>query len=236
MPAASARSIRSNACVSFSPMPKNAGAEPMPPKLPQPSPSREIRRPVDPSRRYSIARKSLLDVAWRAHRGPAMRSLAIIVVSLSTAAALHAAPTPREGPQSARGESPRVLIENARVRVYRTTAGALTSVDHMPAVIVSLDDDPTGIKRGTAVWVNDAAAPPSTANLRGAIVIVQPHGGAAAPPPAAASKPGDAPFTGMSFTPIFDNDRVSAIRARMEVGAREGFHTHASDTIVVHLS
>ena len=40
----------------------------------------------------------------------------------------------------------------------------------------------------------------------------------------------------MSFTPIFENDRVSTIRARMEVGAREGFHTHGSDTVVVHLS
>jgi quercetin dioxygenase-like cupin family protein len=40
----------------------------------------------------------------------------------------------------------------------------------------------------------------------------------------------------MSFNPIFDNDRVSVIRARMEVGAREGFHSHGSDTIVVHLS
>ena len=40
----------------------------------------------------------------------------------------------------------------------------------------------------------------------------------------------------MSFTPLFENDRVSVLRARMEVGAREGFHTHGSDTIVVHLS
>ena len=40
----------------------------------------------------------------------------------------------------------------------------------------------------------------------------------------------------MSFTPVFENDRVRVIRARMDVGAREGFHTHGSDTIVVHLS
>jgi quercetin dioxygenase-like cupin family protein len=40
----------------------------------------------------------------------------------------------------------------------------------------------------------------------------------------------------MSFTPVFENDRVSVIRARMEVGAREAFHTHGSDTLVVHLS
>ena len=40
----------------------------------------------------------------------------------------------------------------------------------------------------------------------------------------------------MSFNPIFDNDRVRVLRARMDVGAREGFHTHASDVVVVHLS
>ena len=32
------------------------------------------------------------------------------------------------------------------------------------------------------------------------------------------------------------NDKVRVIRARMEVGAKEAFHTHASDTVVVHLS
>jgi quercetin dioxygenase-like cupin family protein len=72
--------------------------------------------------------------------------------------------------------------------------------------------------------------------VRGSIVIVQPRQQAAAAQAPAGSKPGDAPFTGMSFNPLFENDRVSVIRARMEVGAREGFHTHGSDTIVVHLS
>ena len=50
------------------------------------------------------------------------------------------------------------------------------------------------------------------------------------------SKPGEAVFTGMSFTPLLENDRVVVIRGRMEVGAREGFHTHASDIVIVHLS
>jgi quercetin dioxygenase-like cupin family protein len=56
------------------------------------------------------------------------------------------------------------------------------------------------------------------------------------PAPAAGSKPGEAVFTGMSFDTIFENDKVTVMRARMEVGAREGQHTHGSDTIVVHLS
>ena len=59
---------------------------------------------------------------------------------------------------------------------------------------------------------------------------------AATAQPPAGSKPGEGPFTGMSFKQILENDKVTVIRARMEVGAREGVHTHGSDTIVVHLS
>ena len=125
----------------------------------------------------------------------------------------------------------RPAIDNAHVRVYRTTVDALASIEHGPGVIVSVEERDLG----KAVWVDDAAAPAGQVPLRGAVVVVQPR--AKRPPSApAGSKPGEAPFTGMSFTPLFDNDRVSVLRARMEVGAREGFHTHASDTIVVHLS
>jgi len=129
------------------------------------------------------------------------------------------------------------VLENARVRAYRSADGSLDGVVHGPGVVISIADAP-GVKAGTAVWAEDAAVKPSAATPRGSIVIVQPirAAGAKAPPPAGASKPGEAPFTGMSFNPIFENDRVSVIRARMEIGAREGFHTHESDTIVVHLS
>jgi len=128
------------------------------------------------------------------------------------------------------------VLENPRVRAYRTSAGALTGVAHGPGVVIALDDAP-GAKMGSAAWVEDAAAPSPTTSAGGSIVIVQPLRPARSRrPPLAGSKPGDAPFTGMSFNPIFENDRVSVIRARMEVGARESFHTHGSDTIVVHLS
>jgi quercetin dioxygenase-like cupin family protein len=71
----------------------------------------------------------------------------------------------------------------------------------------------------------------------GRIAIVEPLAtGPHAATPSSGSKPGDAPFTGMTFKTIFENARVSVIRARMEVGAREALHTHASDTIVIHLS
>ena len=63
-----------------------------------------------------------------------------------------------------------------------------------------------------------------------------PRQAAATAQPPAGSKPGEGTFTGMSFKQILENDRLTAIRARMEVGARESFHTHGSDTLVVHLS
>jgi quercetin dioxygenase-like cupin family protein len=125
-----------------------------------------------------------------------------------------------------------VVVDNAFVRASRTTAASLARVEHGPGVVVSVESGPDG---GKAVWLADAAGPGSL-SLRGAVVVVQPREKRRSPPPAAASKPGEAPFTGMSFKPMFENDRVSVIRARMEVGAREGFHTHGSDTVVIHLS
>lgn len=127
-----------------------------------------------------------------------------------------------------------VVLDNARVRAYRTTAGVLNGIQHDPGVVIWLSDGPAG-KAGRAVWLDDTALPPPAGVGSGPIVIVQPltSPGGAAP---TGSAPGDAPFIGMSFAPMFDNARVAVLRARMEVDAREGFHTHASDTIVVHLS
>jgi quercetin dioxygenase-like cupin family protein len=169
-----------------------------------------------------------------------MRWFLIIAVSLAgLGARMRVNPTvsgtPGTKSQTADAGRARVLIDNARVRVYRTTADRLTGVAHGPAVVVALEDAP-GIPAGTAVWADDAAAPKRTRSGRGLVVIVQPLRTAEAPASDSGTKPGDAPFTGMSFKPMFENDRVSVIRARMEVGAREAFHTHASDTVVVHLS
>jgi quercetin dioxygenase-like cupin family protein len=190
-----------------------------------------------------------------------MRWLLIMAASIATSTSSDVSAIHSAAAQAARDASPRVVLDNPRVRVYRATASisrqsavgisrqsavdcrlptadcssVLTGVDHGPAVVVSLEDGP-GAKAGSAVWVEDAADPSSTSIDRGSIVIVQPRRQAAATAPPAGSKPGEAAFTGMSFNPIFENDRVSVIRARMEVGAREGFHAHGSDTIVVHLS
>ena len=51
IPAAQAASMSANASSSVSPWPKSSGAEPTPPKFPQPSPIRETSRPVRPSSR-----------------------------------------------------------------------------------------------------------------------------------------------------------------------------------------
>lgn len=133
-----------------------------------------------------------------------------------------------------------VVFENSRIRAYRTTASVLTGVQHGPGVVVWLSDGPSD-KAGRAMWLDDVAVPPREGAGSGPIVIVQlqPPQAARTTPrerAPAGSKPGDAPFIGMSFVPQFENPRVSVLRARMELNAREGFHTHGSDTVVVHLS
>jgi quercetin dioxygenase-like cupin family protein len=126
-----------------------------------------------------------------------------------------------------------VVIDNPRVRVFRTSDGSLAGVDHGPGVVISLDS-------GTAEWMDDVASQSKTTVGR-SLIVVQPRRTQTSPeptPPAAApgSAPGEAAFKGMSFNPLFENDQVRVIRARMEVGASEAFHTHGSDTLVVHLT
>jgi quercetin dioxygenase-like cupin family protein len=130
---------------------------------------------------------------------------------------------------------PAVVLENARVRVWKVnTAPAVFG--RRPAVFVVLDDDATR-KAGEAYW---SEVPPTAGPGEvGSFVIVEPKGPPAAAPPspaATAATPDKPVFTGMSFKPLFENDRVSVIRGRMDVGAQEGFHTHASDIVVIHLS
>ena len=151
------------------------------------------------------------------------------LLTLVTIVAAQAAAAPQAG----------VVLDNARVRIFRIGASP-AGVEHRPAVVIRLDS-------GDAVWTEDAArstenvgrpTKPSdvTRGVGASTVIVEPKN---APPTAgeqSGTAPGSASFTGMSFKPIFENDKVRVIRARMEVGAREGFHTHGSDTVVVHLS
>jgi quercetin dioxygenase-like cupin family protein len=139
--------------------------------------------------------------------------------------------------QSARGDAPAsVVVDNARVRVFRTTGASLAGVAHGPGVVVPLADG-AARKMGEAYWAADAAIAQESMRADGPLVIVEPQAAevGAAPTPNA-SRPGEATFVGMSFKTLFENERVTTMRARMDVNAREGLHTHASDTIVVHLS
>ena len=129
-----------------------------------------------------------------------------------------------------------VVLDNPHARVFHA-AGTLAGVDNGPGVVISLEDGPGG-KAGSAVWMENVGSQRQSTFGTGSLIIVQPRR-AAAPPavaPPRGSAPGGSPFTGMSFRQLFENDRVTVIRARMEVGAREALHTHGSDTIVVHLS
>ena len=133
-----------------------------------------------------------------------------------------------------------VVLDNARVRVFRA-GPPLVLADHPAAVVVPLEDGATR-KAGEAYWSGDPALEqrPGARDTR-AFILVEPKDTLPSPlaeakPTPAGSKPGEGVFTGMSFQPLFENDRVMVIRGRMEVGAREGFHTHASDIVIVHLS
>jgi quercetin dioxygenase-like cupin family protein len=131
-----------------------------------------------------------------------------------------------------------LLLDKPQVRIFRTTDNALSGVDSGPGVVIALDDAP-GSKAGTAVWM-DNVRNQGKVTFGGALVVVQPRR-VTQPPPVATpapspATPGASAFVGMTFNQLFENDMVRVTRARMDVGAREGFHTHGADTIVVHLS
>jgi quercetin dioxygenase-like cupin family protein len=115
-----------------------------------------------------------------------------------------------------------------RVEIYKGGASPVTTNDHRSGVVIRLDT-------GEPSWSDDVARSAAESSKTPFVVVV-PLERAPNPPLPSASQPGEGIFTGISFKPIFENDKVRVIRARMEIGARETFHTHASDTVVVHLS
>lgn len=124
-----------------------------------------------------------------------------------------------------------ILLDLPQVRVFTADGILPRGIDREPAVVIQVD----GAKAGTAVWADDPGGV-ARAAMPARVIIVEPKRFAASPLPESAQRPGEGAFTGMSFKTLFDNDRVAVIRARMDEGAREAFHTHASDTVVVHLS
>src|SRR5262245_55520564 len=97
-----------------------------------------------------------------------------------------------------------VVLDSPRVRVFRTADGSFAGVDNGPSVVISLDS-------ATAVWMDNVVSQGQT-TVAGSLIIVQPRSAPAAPAAAApappGSAPGESPFKGMSFTPVFENDRV----------------------------
>ena len=162
-----------------------------------------------------------------------MRRLTFIA-AWAVSSALFAASAGKSGqPARAAGKAV-VVLDNARVRVLKTTGALLAGVAHKPGVVIPLADGPTR-KKGEAYWATNQDSA-SGATDPGPLIFVEPKPFTGAPPSPVGSKPGNAVFVGMSFKTLFENETVTAMRARMDVGAREGLHTHASDTLVVHLS
>ena len=164
-----------------------------------------------------------------------MRRLLVLVPACCVASTVLAAPPGQKS--SAAASRAVVVLDNPRVRIFKTRGPSLIGVEHSGGVVVPLDDSATR-KAGDAYWAADAGTRTEpSGGEQGSFIIVEPRERASGPPaPAVGSKPGEAVFTGMSFNTLFENDKVTVMRARMDVGAREGQHTHGSDTIVVHLS
>jgi len=123
---------------------------------------------------------------------------------------------------------PRTILDNARVHIV-DAKGGVRAGEVAPAVVVRLPS-------GEAEWVDESARGRNGEVPGPAIIVQVKNGSSTAPAPPSASQPGGGQFTGMSFKTLFENDKVRVIRARMEIDAREAFHTHAADTVVVHLS
>jgi quercetin dioxygenase-like cupin family protein len=156
---------------------------------------------------------------------------------LAGATALAAQPGP-PAPKAA-GQDTATLLDNERVRVFRASTTRAIQ-EHGAAVIVPLGDGAIH-KVGEAYWSpKEASATTASGGDVGPVIIVEPKESAPPvaplPAPDAGSDPAKPVFTGMSFKPLFENDRVAVIRGRMDVGAQEGFHTHTSDIVLVHLS
>jgi quercetin dioxygenase-like cupin family protein len=164
-----------------------------------------------------------------------MRRLALSAASVIVSATLAAGAGACGKPPGAVGRAAVVVLDNARVRVSRTTSSSLAGAAHGPGVAIPIEDGPTR-KKGEAYWTTGKDKE-STATDEGPLVFVEPKPfTTGAPPSQVGSKPGEATFVGMSFKTLFENEMVTAMRARMDVGASEALHTHGSDTLVIHLS
>ena len=167
-----------------------------------------------------------------------MRKLLVAAACLAASTSLAQPPGPA-GPGAAPGPGANpgaTVLDNARVRVFRAS-GTRALAAHPAAVIIALEDGPAR-KMGDAFWSGSLDALSGAGQDAGSFLIVEPRpSGPPLPSPSAAVSATPPPvFVGMNFTPLFENDRVRVLRARMDVGAKEGLHTHGSDLVVIYLS
>ncbi len=134
------------------------------------------------------------------------------------------------GPAATDAQEAEVLLDNAWVSITRTDRTAGTNVDAPSAVAVALENSQDW-RVGDAFWLREASG-----TEIGDFIILEPKLDGPEVEVDGGSAPGEAEFVGLSFRELFADDHVEVLRARMEVDAREGFHTHGSHRIVVHLS
>src|SRR6266700_3872846 len=105
-----------------------------------------------------------------AHRGASiMRSLLISTACVVTTTILAA------GTQSSiKGDRAVVVLDNARVRVFKTIGASLTGVEHRAGVVIALEDGRT-TKAGEAFWSADAGVQTERRGAAaGPLIIVEP--------------------------------------------------------------
>src|ERR1700722_19532005 len=107
-----------------------------------------------------------------------MRRLLMILACVSVSTLVAAA-----GQQSAAAGARAVLVlDNARVRVYKTSGASFAGVEHRPGVVVSVDDGPNR-KMGDAVWPPDPGVSPARAGApTGSFIVLEPKDGATRAP------------------------------------------------------
>ena len=123
-----------------------------------------------------------------------------------------------------------VVLDNEWIRITRLDRPVGVNREAPSAVAVALENSQEW-RAGDAFWLTEASG-----TEIGDFIILEPKLDGPDVEIESGSAPGEAEFVGLSFDSLFKDDHVEVLRARMDVDAREGFHTHGSHTVVVHLS
>src|SRR5471032_57943 len=105
-----------------------------------------------------------------------MRTLLITTASIAVCTILAAASGAQPSPPSGGAV---VVLDNARVRVFKTTGLSLAGVEHKGGVVVALEDGPNR-KTGDAWWATDPTGSAGRSGMNmGPLIIVEPKDAAA---------------------------------------------------------